>query len=93
MNWESSDTKDALQTGSQQSFISEWWKMDHRSVTDLIHGLVYARWPYIYIGIGKGDHPINETLRPAVHFIIRFVNVFQPESLNPEISPMAITAK
>jgi len=23
---------------------------------DFIHGYVYTRWPYLYIGIGKGDH-------------------------------------
>ncbi len=42
--------------------------MDERSITALIHGPIYARWPYLYIGIGKGDHPVNEYLRPAVNF-------------------------
>lgn len=28
---------------------------DYR-LNDFIHGYVYARWPYLYIGIGKGDH-------------------------------------
>jgi ferredoxin len=68
MDGERPDTKDALQTGSQQSYFSEWLKMDDRSVMDLIHGLIYARWLYLYIGIGKGDHPVNETLRPAANF-------------------------
>ena len=30
----------------------------------LLHGLIYSRWPYLYIGIGKGDHPIAKVLSP-----------------------------
>ena len=33
------------------------------SLSDFIHGYVYTRWPYLYIGIGKGDH-----------WIARFIN-------------------
>jgi ferredoxin len=29
------------------------------SLSDLIHGYVYARWPYLYIGIGTGEHPLS----------------------------------
>ncbi len=29
-----------------------------------IHGYVYGRWPYLYIGIGKGDHPIAKRMMP-----------------------------
>jgi Pyruvate/2-oxoacid:ferredoxin oxidoreductase delta subunit len=28
------------------------------SLFDLVHGYVYARWPYLYIGIGVGEHPL-----------------------------------
>jgi len=31
----------------------------------LLHGLLYSRWPYLYIGIGKGDHPIAKVLAPV----------------------------
>ena len=57
--------------------------MDERSITALIHGLIYARWPYLYIGIGKGDHPVNEDLRPAVHFYRKIrnrISTREPES-------------
>jgi ferredoxin len=71
MDIERTDTRDALQKGVQRSFISEWWNMDERSVTDLIHGLIYARWIYLYLGIGKGDHPVNEALKPAAQLYSR----------------------
>jgi Pyruvate/2-oxoacid:ferredoxin oxidoreductase delta subunit len=29
---------------------------------DFLHGYVYARWPYLYIGIGKGEHPLSPIL-------------------------------
>jgi Pyruvate/2-oxoacid:ferredoxin oxidoreductase delta subunit len=28
------------------------------SLFDRLHAYVYMRWPYLYIGIGKGDHPM-----------------------------------
>jgi ferredoxin len=37
------------------------------SLFDALHGHVYARWPYLYIGIGVGEHP----LAPILAAIIR----------------------
>lgn len=34
---------------------------------DRLHGYVYARWTYLYIGIGIGEHPIARLLGPIVH--------------------------
>lgn len=28
------------------------------SLYDFLHGYIYSRWPYLYIGIGTGEHPI-----------------------------------
>jgi ferredoxin len=30
----------------------------HYSFLDFLHGYIYARWPYLYIGIGVGEHPL-----------------------------------
>lgn len=43
---------------STQDFILEARKADSFSFWDLVHGYVYARWPYLYIGIGVGEHPL-----------------------------------
>jgi len=31
---------------------------------DRLHGYVYSRWPYLYIGIGVGEHPIAKIVGP-----------------------------
>src|SRR5512135_3294314 len=42
---------------STLAFIKEARKTPGYTTFDLVHGLVYARWPYLYIGIGTGEHP------------------------------------
>jgi ferredoxin len=41
---------------STRSFIKEAFRLQHYNLFDLIHGYFYARWPYLYIGIGTGEH-------------------------------------
>jgi Pyruvate/2-oxoacid:ferredoxin oxidoreductase delta subunit len=36
------------------------------SFFDFIHGYIYARWPYHYIGIGKGDHYLVQKFTPLI---------------------------
>jgi ferredoxin len=41
------------------------WLKEHREagryrLRDLLHGYVYARWPYLYIGIAVGEHPLGK---------------------------------
>lgn len=36
------------------------------SFTDFLHGYVYARWPYHYIGWAKGDRRLPTLLKPLV---------------------------
>ena len=38
---------------------------------DWVHGYVYARWPYLYIGIGTGEHPLARVLNPLVRWLAR----------------------
>ena len=42
------------------------------SFKDLLHAFAYMRWPFLYISIAKGDHPITRKLRPIIHFVGRF---------------------
>ena len=49
--------KDLFIKPSTRAFIAEARKIEGYSFFDLLHGLVYARWPYLYIGIGTGEHP------------------------------------
>lgn len=45
-----------------------FWREGRRtpgySLLDWLHGYVYGRWPYLYIGLGLGEHPLARRLRP-----------------------------
>jgi Pyruvate/2-oxoacid:ferredoxin oxidoreductase delta subunit len=49
---------DRLLKPSTRAFLRESRRVPGYSLFDLIHGYVYARWPYLYIGIGTGEHPL-----------------------------------
>ena len=44
---------------STRMFISEARRVKGFTLRDLVHGYIYARWPYLYIGIGVGEHPVS----------------------------------
>jgi Pyruvate/2-oxoacid:ferredoxin oxidoreductase delta subunit len=62
---------DFLVKNSTQVYIREARSTDDYSIYDFLHGYVYARWPYLYIGIGTGEHPLAKTFirwgRPLVN--------------------------
>jgi Pyruvate/2-oxoacid:ferredoxin oxidoreductase delta subunit len=48
------------------AFLQEARRTPGYSLFDWLHGYVYGRWPYLYIGIGTGEHPLSRILgRPA----------------------------
>jgi len=51
---------------STRAFAREARRTPDCSFFDWLHGYVYARWPYLYIGIGTGEHPLARVLGPAV---------------------------
>ncbi len=51
---------------STREFIKEARKLPGYSLFDWLHGYVYSRWPYLYIGIGTGEHPLARLARPVV---------------------------
>jgi ferredoxin len=46
---------------STLDLIREARRTKHYSLFDFVHGYVYARWPYLYIGIGTGEHRLAKT--------------------------------
>jgi Pyruvate/2-oxoacid:ferredoxin oxidoreductase delta subunit len=42
---------------STRAFLAEGRRVPGYSRFDSLHGYFYARWPYLYIGIGTGEHP------------------------------------
>ena len=53
---------------STRAFIEEARTTPGYSLLDFIHGYVYGRWPYFYIGVAKGKHPATRYLAPLVSF-------------------------
>ena len=56
---------------STRSFIHEAQHTDGYTVLDWLHGYVYGRWPYLYIGVALGEHPLARYFRPLTTLLSR----------------------
>jgi len=56
---------------SARAFFREARRMPGFSFLDRLHGYVYIRWPYLYISIGSGEHPLARILGPPVRLVGR----------------------
>jgi Pyruvate/2-oxoacid:ferredoxin oxidoreductase delta subunit len=65
--------KDWFVKPSTREFLKEARKTPGYSFLDLLHGYVYARWPYLYIGIGTGEHPLAKRLAPFGGWLNRLI--------------------
>jgi ferredoxin len=54
---------------SVRAFTREARRTPGFSLLDWLHGYMYARWPYLYIGIGTGGHPLARALGPLVRAV------------------------
>ena len=54
---------------STRAFFSEARQVKGYSFFDRLHGYVYGRWTYFYIGIGTGRHPLAKRLAPLLNWI------------------------
>ena len=58
---------------STRAFIEEARKTPGYTLLDFIHGYIYGRWPYFYIGVGKGEHPAAKYFAPLGGFLDRLI--------------------
>jgi Pyruvate/2-oxoacid:ferredoxin oxidoreductase delta subunit len=49
---------------STRQFVDEARKTPGYSLLDFLHGYIYGRWTYFYIGVGVGTHPAAKWLAP-----------------------------
>ena len=54
----------SLISPATMNLIRAAWNTQNNAPWDFLHSYVYARWPYLYISLGKGEHPIAKKLRP-----------------------------
>ena len=74
--------KNPFVTESTQAFLEEARKTPGYSFFDLLHGYVYARWPYLYIGIGTGEHPLAKRLAPFAGWFDKLATKKKPSDSN-----------
>jgi ferredoxin len=63
---------------STRAFITEARRTRGYSLGDWLHGYVYARWPYLYIGIGTGEHPWAPAVKRIIGWLGRFTGPHPP---------------
>jgi len=71
---------------STLSFFKEGRKTKHYSLWDSLHGYVYGRWPYLYIGIGTGEHWLARAFRPIVQSFSRIFAWFNLDGRTEQAS-------
>src|SRR3990172_12725554 len=72
---------------STQALFEEGRRTPGYSLFDFLHGYVYGRWPYLYIGIGTGEHRLSAPLGRIYNFLTRFHPSPPPEDGSPPKSP------
>ena len=58
---------------STRAFRREAQRTPGFSFLDWLHGYVYLRWPYFYIGIGTGEHWVARRLGPIFAVLSQLV--------------------
>lgn len=60
---------------STWAFIREARRTPGFSLFDWLHGYVYMRWPYLYIGLGTGEHPLTRWLALLAYGLLRLAHL------------------
>jgi Pyruvate/2-oxoacid:ferredoxin oxidoreductase delta subunit len=61
---------------STRAFLKEARNTPGFSWFDRLHGYIYMRWPYLYIGIGVGEHGLARLLGPPAKRISRLIRMW-----------------
>ena len=71
---------------STRDFYQEGKNTEDYSLYDFLHGYLYAKWSYLYIGVALGKHPLSRILAPIFLFLSSLLAPFREE---PEDSGLA----
>jgi Pyruvate/2-oxoacid:ferredoxin oxidoreductase delta subunit len=63
---------------STRAFLKEARRTPGYSFFDFLHGYVYGRWIYLYIGIGTGEHPLSKWFAPLAGWFNKLVTKKKP---------------
>lgn len=59
---------------STRAFLAEARRTPGYTLFDWLHGYVYGRWPYLYISVGTGEHPLARLLGTPARWVLRLVS-------------------
>jgi Pyruvate/2-oxoacid:ferredoxin oxidoreductase delta subunit len=74
---------------STRLFIKEARRTPHYSFIDFLHGYLYARWPYLYIGIATGEHPLGRRVMPWLSRLVDRVRPLTGSRMQGNAAPRA----
>ncbi|MBN1955982.1 MAG: 4Fe-4S binding protein [Anaerolineae bacterium] len=60
---------DCLIKPSTRAFRQAGKKLPGYSLFDWLHGYVYGRWPYLYISLATGEHPLSRIIGPLARLL------------------------
>jgi len=69
---------------STRAFTREAHRTPGFSFFDWLHGQVYLRWLYLYIGIGTGEHPLARAFGPLVRRLSPLFSPRPTDHQNPD---------
>jgi NAD-dependent dihydropyrimidine dehydrogenase PreA subunit len=64
---------------STRDLYREGKRTEDYSLFDFLHGYLYSRWPYLYIGVATGEHGLTRVLKPIFLFLS---NILTPSDKN-----------
>ena len=71
---------------STREFYKEGRETEDYSLYDFLHGYLYAKWPYFYIGVAVGEHPLSKILAPLFLFLSSLLAPFHDEPEDPGLA-------
>jgi len=86
-----SDNGKHLISSSTRRFYQEGKKVENYSLYDFLHGYLYAKWPYLYIGVATGEHKLSKILQPVFHFLSLILSPFTNNHTSDDGSTWADT--
>jgi len=76
---------------STRSFVREACRTPGFGLLEFIHGYIYARWPYLYIGIGTGQHRSIKILKPVIYLVLQLFSHLPADRPTVEMSGLKPT--
>ena len=80
------EKKTSFISPATRDFLREAWRGQTHAPWDFLHSYVYARWPYVYISIGNGEHRIVKRLRPFFKGLQRLFHRDKPTNRSKSIT-------